>query len=129
MRYGDIAPQFRERFVAGAFGPDIAAPSLNLQHDPDVVLLPAGGYVLNDTERSLEVRAELSEGSAALQLVQRKALTGFSIEFRPELERREAGVRVIEKATLTGLALCDKGAYPLSKAEVRAARALQRIWL
>ena len=127
--YGDIAPQFRERFIPGAFGPDIAAPSLNLQHDPAVVLLAAGDYVLNDTERALEVRAELPEGSAALQLVQRRALSGFSVEFRAAQERREAGIRVIERAVLTGLSLVDKGAYPLSTAEVRAARALPRYWL
>ena len=118
--YGDLSPDFNERFVPGAFGPDVAAPVLNLQHDRGMVILPAGGYVLTDTARELQVRAELPPGSAALQLVKRGALNGFSIEFKPKSERREAGVRVVERAELTGLALVDRGAYPGALAEVRA---------
>ena len=118
--YGDLSPDFNERFVPGAFGPDVAAPVLNLQHDRGMVILPAGGYVLTDTARELQVRAELPPGSAALALVKRGALNGFSIEFKPKSERREAGVRVVERAELTGLALVDRGAYPGATAEVRA---------
>ena len=136
LRYGDVAPQFRERFVPGAFGAELDVPALNLQHDPNVVLLASGSYVLNDGPRSLDVRAELPEGSAALELVRRGALTGFSIEFQAKSERREAGIRVIESAELTGLALVDRPAYLASKAEVRASVAhggagapLARFWL
>ena len=131
MRYGDIAPEFRERFVPGAFGPDIDAPVLNLQHDPAMVILDAGAYAITDTERALEVRAVLPEGSAALALVQRGALNSFSIEFNAKAERREAGVRVVELAELTGISLVDRGAYPQSTAEVRAqsGRPRRRVWL
>ena len=133
--YGDVSPDFRERFEPGAFG-EFAVPALNLQHDPDIVLLEAGAYQLTDGPRALEVRAELAEGAAALQLVKRGALRGFSIEFRAVAERREAGIRVIELAELTGLALVDTPSYPGATAEVRASVAhgaahapLPRFWL
>ena len=119
MPYGTISPDFRERFVPGAFAP-VPAVALNLQHDRRMEILPAGGLVLNDTARALEVRAELPADSAAIRLVQRGALNGFSVEFNAREERREAGVRVIERAELTGLALVDAGAYPQATAEVRA---------
>lgn len=117
MRYGDVSPDFRERFVPGAFGAVSTIP-VNLQHDSAIVV--ARDAILTDSARELRVRAELPEGSAALALVKRGALNGFSIEFRARAEHHEGGVRVVERATLTGLALVDRGAYPQSKAEVRA---------
>ena len=120
MVYGDISPDFRERFEPGAFG-DVGAVDLNLQHDPSVVL--ARGATLTDGPRELAVRATLPDGSAALALVRRRALNGFSIEFRAMRERRDpSGIRVVEAADLTGLALVDRGAYPGSTVEVRARR-------
>ena len=119
MRYGDTSPDFRERFVPGAFGPvGSRTMPINLQHDSAIIVAERG--LINDTARALEVRAELPAGSAALSLVKRGALNGFSIEFNAKSERREAGVRVIERASLTGIALVDHGAYPQAKAEVRA---------
>lgn len=131
--YGDVSPDFRERFVPGAFG-ELGAVALNLQHDPSLVLVEAGSLELTDSERALEVRATLPEHSAAVQLVRRGALNGFSVEFLAREERSEGGVRVIARAELTGLALVDRGAYPQSKAEVRASVAhgagpLPRVWL
>ena len=118
MVYGDTSPGFRERFVPGAFGAVPATIAVNLQHDAAIVV--AERAVLADSPRALHVRADLPEGSAALALVRRSALNGFSIEFHAKAERREAGVRVIERADLTGLALVDRGAYPGATAEVRA---------
>ena len=119
MTYGDISPEHGERFLPGAFGPAPSAP-LNIQHDRNMVVLGAGDYVLSDTPRALEIRAELPAGSAAIKLVRRGALNGYSVEFHARQERREAGVRVIERAALVGIGLVDAPSYPASKAEVRA---------
>ena len=128
--YGDVSPDFRERFEPGAFG-EVRAMAVNLQHDPTLIVVPEAA--LTDTPAALEVRAELAEDSAALQLVARRALTGFSIEFNALEERAENGIRVIERAELTGLALVDRGAYPHSTAEVRASltapNGLSVVWL
>ena len=114
--YGDTAPDFRERFEPGAFG-EVRTVPINLQHDPRLVV--AERAILTDSPRELRVRADLPEGSAALALVKRGVLSGFSIEFHARAERREGGIRVIERAELSGLALVDRGAYPQSTAEIR----------
>ena len=44
MAYGNVSPGHRERFQPGAFGPAPSAP-LNIQHDPNIVVLGAGDYV------------------------------------------------------------------------------------
>ena len=118
MTFGDISPEHSERFLPGAFGPAPSAP-LNLQHDRNMVVLGAGDYELSDTDRALEIRAELPAGSAALALVRRGALNGYSVEFHSRTERRESGVRVIERAALAGIGLVDQPSYPNSLAEVR----------
>ena len=117
--FGDISPDHRERVLAGAFGAAPAAP-LNIQHDRRLEVLAAGEYDLTDTGRALEVRAMLPADSAAIKLVQRGALGGFSIEFQARAERREDGLRVIERAELVGVGLVDVPSYPGSLAEVRA---------
>ena len=118
MPYGTIAPGFRERFEPGAFGA-VRAIDINLQHDAAVVV--ARGAALTDSPVALRVSATLPERSAALALVRRRALGGFSVEFKPTREHRDAhGVRVVERATLTGLALVDRPAYPGARPEVRA---------
>ena len=120
MTYGDVSPDHRERFLPGAFGAEPRAP-LNIQHDPRMIILDAGEYVLADSARALEIRAELPPASAALKLVRRGALTGYSVEFLSRQESREGGVRVIRAAELVGIGLVDEPAYPASKAEVRRA--------
>ena len=117
MPYSTVSPGFNERFEPGAFG-DVSTVDVNLQHDPGVVL--ARGATLTDSPRALSVSATLADGAAALQLVKRGALRGFSVEFHARAERREAGVRVIERAHLGGLALVDMPAYPAAAAEIRA---------
>ena len=119
MTFGDISPEHRERFLPGAFGPAPISAPLNIQHDRSMVVLEAGRYALNDTGRTLEIRAELPAGSAALELVKRGALNGYSVEFHSRSERRAAGIRVIERAALVGIGLVDQPSYPDSVAEVR----------
>ena len=122
LKYGDVANLgggVRERFEAGAFQP-LGDVSLNLQHDGGHVLARSGnGLTVIDGPRSLELRAELT-GTAELDLVRRGALNSFSIEFHAVAQRTEGDVRVIERARLSAIALVDRGAYPASKAEIRA---------
>ena len=120
VRYGDVSPEWRERFVPGAFAPVPAVP-LDIQHDSRMVVLDAGAYILSDGPRELSIRAELAADSAAMQLVRRGALNGFSVEFHSRAERRESGIRVIERADLVGIGLVDRPSYPASTAEVRRA--------
>ena len=119
LRYGDISPEYRERFLPGSFAPVPAVP-LNIQHDSKLVVLKAGKFALNDFPHALEIRADLPPGSAALELVKRRALSGFSLEFHSLLESRSMGVRVIRRAKLVGIGLVDQPSYPDSVAEVRA---------
>ena len=129
LRYGDVSPGHRERFMPGALSPVPDVP-LNIQHDPGLVVLAAGSFVLTDTDRELQIRAELPANSAAIQLVRRGALRGFSLEFLARETRAENGIRVIEKAELTGVGLVDSPAYPASTAEVRCApNGLPVVWL
>lgn len=118
LRYGDLSPEWRERFEPGSLSPVPAVP-LNLQHDSRMTVLGAGEFVLSDGPRALSIRAELPARSAALALVRRGALNGFSVEFHSRAERREFGVRVIERADLVGIGLVDRPSYPGSTAEVR----------
>ena len=110
VRYGERATDRAERFEPGAFAP-LGPLSLNLQHDPAIVLATTGdGLAVTDTPRALEVRAELREG-AALTLLRRGALRGLSVEFRALSERRDGAVRVIERASLEGVGLVDTPSY------------------
>ena len=117
--YGDVSAQHRERFTAGAFAPLGDDVPLLLQHDPGTVIVPAGDYLLTDTERALEVRAELPEKAAALSLVRRRALTGFSVKFVPRQESRDGDIRVVERAELVEVSLVDQPSYDSSLAEIR----------
>ena len=110
IRYGVRATDRAERFEPGAFAP-LGDVSLNLQHDPAIVLATTGDRLaLTDTTAALEVRAELRPG-AALTLLRRGSLSGLSVEFRCLSERRDGGMRVIERATLEGIGLVDTPSY------------------
>ena len=118
VRYGQRATDRPERFEAGAFTP-LGAVNLNLQHDPAIVLASTGDRLqVTDTDRALEVRAELRPG-AALTLLERGSLRGLSVEFRALAERQQDGVRVIERARLEGIGLVDTPSYA-GRLELRA---------
>ena len=116
--YGDVSEEHRERFAPGAFAPVPAVPLL-LQHDQRMVIVEPGEYELTDTEQALSVQAELPEKAAALALVRRNALTGFSVAFRAREESRDGDVRVVERAALVEVSLVDRPSYDGSTAEVR----------
>ena len=126
LRYGDEAMvplphgrgMVRERFSPGAFSPVPQVP-LVLEHDDALVIAKAGAYVLNDTQREMTIRAELRADSAALRLVKKGSLSGYSFRFWPKSERREGGVRIIDAARLGHVGLVGAPAYPSSRAELR----------
>ena len=123
LAYGDVSPGHGERFLPGAFGPNvsIAPVALNLQHDPDREIVRNGaGLTLTDSPTALQIRATSREGSAELALVRRRALRGLSIEFKADRESRDNGIRIVESASLLGIGLVDAGSYPGSTIELRA---------
>ena len=126
VTYGEIgqSPFGPERFEAGAFG-DLSNSDviLNFQHDRGRPLARTGsGLFLDDSEKSLDIRAELprtTEADNVLELVKAGVLRGLSIEFKALQERQESQVRVIQRALLGGVGVVDSGAYPSSRLEAR----------
>lgn len=129
MRYGAVAPGFREMFEPGGLVEMREPFPLVMQHDTSlVVATTADALRVADTPKSFEARAELAEGSAALTLVRSRALTGFSVGFVAHREHRNAqGLRVVERYSYDHLGLVDRPAYPDSTVEVRARNALARV--
>ena len=127
LRYGDTAMvggQFKERFIAGAFGNvgglDIIA---RLQHDRGRPVGRTGGGGLELTDSADALRAELSlpdtmDGRDARELLASRILRGFSVEFRATEETYVDQVRIISKAELKGLGLVDEPAYGNSLATI-----------
>ena len=130
VKYGRLNPRpapgieaRSERFEAGSIEP-MYPVQLTLQHDPERRLAGTedGTLRLRDGTDALWIEADLREGSAELDLVRRRALTGLSVEFIARLERREAGVRVLQRAAMPCVSLVDIGSHETS-VELRAAEA------
>ena len=119
MVYGSMSPEHGEMFEAGSFSPIKPVPLL-LQHDPSMVIVPAGAFELADSLEALEVRAVLPERSAVGKLLAKGALTGLSVKFHPLQESRIDGIRVIERARLAEISVVDEPSYPASTADIRA---------
>ena len=126
VRYGDVAPNHRETFRAGAFG-DVASLdiALTVQHSRSRIIARTGGggLQLADSPLSLSVAADLPEtreADDALTLVRRSVLRGLSIEFFPEDESTGGdGIRVVERAKLVAVSVVDSPAYPASTVQAR----------
>ncbi len=119
MVYGTMSPEHGEMFEPGSFAPVKPVPLL-LQHDPSMVIVPAGEFELADSASALEVRAILPERSAVGKLLAKGALTGLSVKFHPLQESRIDGIRVIERARLAEISVVDEPSYPASTADIRA---------
>ena len=131
MRFGDVSPTHREKFMPGAFRfADVV--HLDLDHDPEraIAWTPGGGLDLaaDDDELRIEVAAvpPIPAGNRALEEI-RAGKTGLSIEFRALAERRENGIRVISSAELSGIGIVDRPSYESARIEARRAR--RRVWL
>ena len=124
VRYGDVAPVYRERVEPGAFG-DVSSLDLiaNLQHQRTAPLARTGsGLTLTDTAEELTARIDLPDTTAgrdAKTLLKAGVLRGMSIEFYPRSYRMESDLMVVEQADLFGLALVDIPAYKASVASLR----------
>ena len=120
VNYGEHARDRAERFAAGAFTSREDPLELRLQHDPaTVVATTADRLTITTSTSGIAAAAELVPG-AALSLVERRALRGFSAEFIAIEEHRESNVRVITKAHLAGVGLVDVPSYSGSRVELRA---------
>ena len=122
MRYGDVAPGFRERFEPGGLVGMTDPFVLVLQHDRDLVIATTADTLrVTDGPTAFEARAELEPDSAALVLVRSGSLGGMSVGFTAHREHRDrTGLRVVEQYEFKHLALVDRPAYPASTVEVRA---------
>ena len=125
MRYRSIAPNFKERFEAGAFA-DLSDVRLDVQHDRRRLLTRTGsGLELFDDNKALRFTATLPptrEADDALALVKRNILRGASVEFIARQERRDGNTRVVTAADLVAVSLVDDPAYKESTVEVRRSR-------
>lgn len=130
MPYGvdtELAPGIRERFEAGAFGPDVAGLDVvaNRQHQRGDALARTGGggLVLADAPDALRATLELPDtqsGRDVATLASRGVLRGFSVEFAGARDAFVGGVRVVREARLIGLAVVDTPAYGDALASLRA---------
>ena len=129
MRYGDVSPTHRERWLPGSarVSPDLA-PTLG--HRTGRVLAYGSDVEVRDGRDALVVRARLPRtevADIALDGVKSGRFRGWSVEFKARRQSRDAaGVRVIESADVPGLALVDEPSFPGSTVEARQ-RARPRI--
>ena len=128
LRYGDVSPSHRERFLPGAF--DLSGDRirwLDYRHDQTRIVAHTGDGTLSlkDGGDALRLRADLPRlplADKVLQEVNSGVLGGLSIEFRSQKESLDdSGIRVIEAADLPGIGLVPSPSYPDSRVETRQA--------
>ena len=129
MRYGELGQGpggMPERFLPGAFGPDVGTQdvilnSMHLRPFP-LARTSGGGLELTDSDSMLSMTADLTRtqpGREALEQVKAQVLRGLSVEFTAREERQAGGTREIVRARLDDLGLVDRAAYSGSTIEVR----------
>ncbi len=123
MRYGDVSPSHRERFLPGSLRLADAV-HLDLFHDIEraVAWHPGGGLTLQNGRNTLSMRAELTPIPAAdraLDEVRSGKVGGLSVEFRAVKEHRDGDIRVIEEAILSGVGIVRAPSYLQSGVEAR----------
>ena len=136
LRYGEVAPGFREFFDPGAFGADVGSLDvlLHLQHDLNraIARTGGGGLQLYEREGALRFSARLPttrDADDALTLVRTGVIRGASVEFRPlrvlpAWRNGTLHVRIV-RALLKAVGLVSRPAYPGSTLEpARTAAAL-----
>lgn len=128
LKYGDVAPERRERFAPGALqwsGPLVlremhnrAAPIMRVEPEVrgDEVVIDA---LLPDTQRGRDLAVGIRNGTYA----------GLSAEFRCERDWYDGAMRVIERARLVGVGVVDEPSYRRSRVEIRARAGRRRVWL
>ena len=131
MRFGEIAPTYRERFAPQAFEWD-GSVVLDLEHRnlEAVAWHPDGGLSLVQDDDTLTMTAELPPIPAAhkaLEMIGRKEIRGLSVQFHALEQAREDGIRVIKRARLSGIGLVRDPAYRGTSVELRSGR--RRVWL
>ena len=123
MKFGDVSPSHRERFLPGSFRM-AETVHLDLFHDAEKVIAwqPGGGLVLTQDATALNLRADLPPipaANRAIAEVRAGRATGLSVEFRSLKEWRDGGIRVIEQAELRGVGLVKSPSYQQSQVEAR----------
>ena len=127
MKYGNKAAfgGFEESFAPGSLRPHPAGVVLNLQHNHSAALARSPGTLtLVDGPEELRMTARMPATAAAADvatLVKAGVLQGLSVEFHAKRDRWVGQHRLILEAEMTGLAVCDRGIYPASQVESRAA--------
>ena len=130
LKYGEISPSHRERFLPGAFSLDADTTRwLDYRHDSSRVLAhtEGGGLILRDSPEALLLEAELPAlplSKRVMDEIASGALQGLSIEFLSTQESRDGEIRIVEKADLAGIGLVASPSYPNSRVETRAAGTL-----
>ena len=128
MRYGDISPDFREKFARFAFADrrgGFGDVLLNVQHNRGrlIARTGGGGLELRDAPDALRMLATLDrtrDADDALRMVGSGLLRGLSVEFRALLDRHTAdGLRVVQRALLSGIGVVDVPSYPAADVAVR----------
>lgn len=124
IRFGDVAelPWGNEIIESAVLADEVMA---NRQHDRSIPLgIHPGNLSLTLTTRSLDFSLSLpdtQDGRDTYTLAKAGILRSASLEFLPMRETMREGTRVLQQVEVHGVAIVDRGAYPDSEIQARAA--------